>query len=69
MAGQLQCVALFLAVTTLGVCTALVIDTKRSSPLKDYAPIQPFVPLKAMNPIDACLFACNMCYRQVSLLH
>ncbi|ELT88763.1 hypothetical protein CAPTEDRAFT_226109 [Capitella teleta] len=28
------------------------------------AVIKPPVPLKDLNPIDACLFACNMCYKR-----
>ena len=62
MAGKVQCVVLFLVVTIVGVCTAMVIDTKRSSSSKAYTPIKPYIPFKDMDPIDACLFTCNMCF-------
>lgn len=33
-----------------------------------FAMIKPAVPLKDMNPIDACLFACNMCFAKEKVL-
>ena len=31
------------------------------------AMVKPIMPMKDLNPIDACLFGCNMCFEGVSI--
>ena len=69
MAQNLTSIIVSLCIVVLGVMTSLVTSAsiEKDNGFDAYPPIKPMMSWKDMDPIDTCLFACNMCYKSVSL--